>query len=556
MNNDGLNKSFNPLLGGEIKSGRLWPHHMSWLKDPEGQDHQKLSLTYRMLRRFNRSLMSVWFRELDIVDNENIPHEGGIMFVSWHPSGLIDPMLLHASLPGKLSILAKHTLFDMPIIGRMIRGGGGLPIYRAKDSDNVELAKSNNAAMLENAGTEIANGGRLLLFPEGRTHTESDVSKAKTGAARIMLNALRSAQNSNLPTPTLIPVGLHYSNSNKFRERGAVILERPMDLPEIPPNLDNDEEQMLVDQGWVLEVTDSIESELRRASLSKTTWEERRLIWLARSVAYAERAAQSGEKLQRPSYADSVIGARRLRAGWEYYNANDPERIAPLVEQSKNHFAELESIEATPYDVAAKPEKPTFFGYLTALASWLWVAAWMLGLVTWSAILGNVPPYQANYLTMWQLRKRGAEESIYGTLKIGVAVIMFPIWWIFVSLAVTVMFLATESPIYILLNKHWLLAYFTQINPVIMFFVLMFWWPTSGKLHMKLYSRLVWNWRNLKRWKNWRKNQQYWKELHTRQRNIGAMLIDLGDGLVLPGDEEWQDPITGSEDYNYVKSRV
>ena len=313
---------------------------------------------------------------------------------------------------------------------------------------------------------------------------------------------------------------------------------------------------MLVDQSWVLEVTDSIESELRRASLSKTTWEERRLIWLARSVAYAERAAQSGEKLQRPSYADSVIGARRLRAGWEYYNANNPEKIAPLVEQSKNHFAELESIKATPYDVAAKPEKPTFFGYLTALASWLWVAAWMLGLVTWSAILGNVPPYQANYLTMWQLRKRGAEESIYGTLKIGVAVIMFPIWWIFVSLAVTVMFLATESPIYILLNKHWLLAYFTQINPVIMFFVLMFWWPTSGKLHMKLYSRLVWNWRNLKRWKNWRKNQQYWKELHTRQRNIGAMLIDLGDGLVLPGDEEWRDPITGSDDYNYVKSRV
>ena len=34
------------------------------------------------------------------------------------------------------------------------------------------------------------------------------------------------------------------------------------------------------------------------------------------------------------------------------------------------------------------------------------------------------------------------------------------------------------------------------------------------------------------------------------------MLIDLGDGLVLPGDEEWRDPITGSDDYNYVKSRV
>ena len=119
-------------------------------------------------------------QELDIVDNENIPHEGGIMFVS--TSKWIDrSMLLHASLPGKLSILAKHTLFDMPIIGRMIRGGGGLPIYRAKDSDNVELAKSNNAAMLENAGTEIANGGRLLLFPKEELTLNQMSAKPKLG---------------------------------------------------------------------------------------------------------------------------------------------------------------------------------------------------------------------------------------------------------------------------------------------------------------------------------------------------------------------------------------
>ncbi|MGB0463472.1 MAG: hypothetical protein ACPGIG_01345 [Candidatus Poseidoniaceae archaeon] len=63
---------------------------MAWLKDPEGEGHPKIGLTYRLLRKLNRSLMSTWFRELDLVDNENMPHEGGIMFVAWHPSGLID----------------------------------------------------------------------------------------------------------------------------------------------------------------------------------------------------------------------------------------------------------------------------------------------------------------------------------------------------------------------------------------------------------------------------------------------------------------------------------
>jgi len=73
---------------------------------------------------------------------------------------------------------------------------------------------------------------------------------------------------------------------------------------------------------------------------------------------------------------------------------------------------------------------------------------------------------------------------------------------------------------------------------------------------MKLYSRLVRNWRNLKRWKNWRKNEKYWETLQTEQREIGSMLIDLGDELILPGDDEWQEPLTGSDDFSHVKSRA
>jgi hypothetical protein len=232
-----------------------------------------------------------------------------------------------------------------------------------------------------------------------------------------------------------------------------------------------------------------------------------------------------------------------------------PEEIAPLVEKSRLHFTELETMGITPFDVAAKPQKPTMIGYLIALTAWIWSAAWMLGLVTWSAVLGNVPPYQANYLTMWHFKRKGISESIYGTMKIATAVIMFPIWWIFASLSITVLFLATSSPLFILLNKHWLLAYFTQINPVVMFFILLVWWPISGKMHMNLYSRLVRSWRSLKRWKNWRQNELDWDRLQKRQREIGGMLIGLGDSLVLPGDPEWQEPKTGDDDFKHVALR-
>ena len=192
---------------------------MSWLSRPKDANRPKLGLIYRIMRIFSRSLISVWFRELDVVDNENIPQEGGIMYVAWHPSGLIDPLLLHASLPGRLSILAKHTLFKIPLLGRLLKAGGGLPIYRASDSDSLQVAKKRNQDMLKNVGKKISNGGKLLLFPEGKTHTDSEVKKAKTGAARIMLIALRRAEENNKIAPNIIPVGLHYSNSKKFKNQ-------------------------------------------------------------------------------------------------------------------------------------------------------------------------------------------------------------------------------------------------------------------------------------------------------------------------------------------------
>ena len=291
---------------------------MRWPKDPSGSGHPRINRIYRWVRRLSRSLMGVWFREINIVDDENIPPKGGVIFISWHPSGLIDPMLMHASLPGKLSMIAKHTLFKVPVLGRLIRGVGAVPIERAQDTEDREGAKNRNKQQLDNVAKVVAEGGRLIIFPEGTTHKEANVKRARSGAARILLAARRKAEQEGFAPPQLVPIGLHYSESNTFRERAAVIVERVMEFEPIPKLTGNVETQDTADRAWVTSVTDSIGIELQRASLSKTTWRERTLIWKGRSLAYSEKARQSGGKLVRPSYAESVLGARRVRAGWEF----------------------------------------------------------------------------------------------------------------------------------------------------------------------------------------------------------------------------------------------
>ena len=50
---------------------------------------------------FSRVLMSTWFREITVIDVENLPTDRGAIIVSWHPGGLFDNLLTRGLLPGE-----------------------------------------------------------------------------------------------------------------------------------------------------------------------------------------------------------------------------------------------------------------------------------------------------------------------------------------------------------------------------------------------------------------------------------------------------------------------
>jgi 1-acyl-sn-glycerol-3-phosphate acyltransferase len=503
-----------------------------------------------------RSLVSVWFREINIVDDENIPPEGGVIFIAWHPSGLIDPMLLNASLPGKISIIAKHTLFKLPVIGRLLRSAGGVPIERAQDSNDKAGARARNAQMLGEVSSVVANGGRLMIFPEGTTHADSGVRKVRSGAGRILLAARREAIAKGLPEPHVVPIGLHYSNSQRFRERAAVVIERSMEFPALPELVADEEVQDQTDRAWVVNVTEAIGTELERASLSKTSWRERTLIWKGRSLAYAERARMNEGKLEKPTYAQAVLGARRVRAGWDFMALHKPELASEIVEEAEAHFESLEHRDITPYDVDARPERLSASGFMKALFSWLWAGAWMFGLISWGAMLGNIVPYKANAVLVRRMEAKGAGESIIGTIKLLSAIVFFPLWWILASMGATWLLLNSASPVNELLQLHWLLQPLADLPYYLVFCVFFIWWPVSAKAHLKLFAKVVVSYRALKRWQSWRNDEVDWEELVARQRRLAGRLVGVGEGLVLPGDPDWVDPPAGQDDVVSVRLRA
>jgi hypothetical protein len=329
-----------------------------------------------------------------------------------------------------------------------------------------------------------------------------------------------------------------------------------MSFPEVPPVVQDEEEQDQLDRAWVKQVTDQIAIELDRANHSKLSWTERTMIWKGRSLVYAEKQRQAGEALVKPSYAESVLAARRLRAGWEYMGQQAPKETQTLADACEHHFATLDQRGITPYDVDSRPEKLSTMGYIKYFAQWIWAVVWMFGLVSWSAIAGNYVPYKVNGLLSWLLKRRTLDSSVVGTAKLLSAMVFFPLWWVMASVLITWSLLSASSPINALLLSHWLLLEITKLPALAVFFVFLFWWPASAKLHLKLYARSVRGWRNLQRWEVWKDDTKDWALLVEEQRRLANELVSLGAGLVLPGDEDWQDPPSGQDDVSAVRRRT
>ena len=525
----------------------------------QGEDEQSglppPPFSYRLVRRFYRFLTNVWFREITVVDQENIPEEGGVLYITWHPSGLIDPMLMTSIVDEQLTTVGKHTLFRTPLLGRLLKASGVVPIERLQDVDDSKASRERNQLQLRTLSSTLAAGGNVLIFPEGETHADSSVRRVRSGAAWVLLDAIREADNRGLPRPKVVPVGLHYSESQRFRERAAVVMERVMEVPPVPQGGNESPERHQHDRTWVSEVTERFEVELQRANHSKTTWAERTMIWRGRSLVYAEKQRQTGEELKKPSYAASVLAARRLRAGWEFMGKHEPASTSALAKRCESHFGILEQRGITPYDVDARPERLSFLTYVKHFGHWIWALVWMFGLVTWSAIAGNYVPYKANGFLSRALKRRAIDASVIGTVKVLSAVVMFPVWWVVASAIITWSLLSAASPVNGLLLSHWLLLEITKFPGFGVFLLFMIWWPVSARLHLKLYARLVTSYQNLNRWEIWKDDSKDWALLVEEQRRLSAELVALGSGLVLPGDPDWKDPPAGHDDAASVRFR-
>lgn len=174
----------------------------------------------RLIRRLVQVLLGIFYRRIDVAGLERLPASAPLIVAANHQNGLVDPMLLLATLPRTLRPLAKAGLFRHPIIAPFLRLARALPVHRRQDAGGDT---SGNALTFRAVAEALGGSEAILIFPEGVSQPEPTLMALRTGAARLLLEA----ETAGAPPITLLPVGLVVHEPGRLRAGGALVLIGP-----------------------------------------------------------------------------------------------------------------------------------------------------------------------------------------------------------------------------------------------------------------------------------------------------------------------------------------
>lgn len=116
--------------------------------------------------------------DLRVEGRENFPLDGPVVLAANHVSSF-DVLPMQFSLPRPIFFMGKASLFQVPLLERAYRELGAFPV----NSTEKDEWASRHAVKVLNHGQTIG------MFPEGNRSRGKGLGVAKTGTARLALEA-------------------------------------------------------------------------------------------------------------------------------------------------------------------------------------------------------------------------------------------------------------------------------------------------------------------------------------------------------------------------------
>ncbi len=348
-----------------------------------------------ILRIFFRRVVTIYFRDIEIVGDVPDRDTRGRLLAGNHMNGLVDPMLVMTSTPCVVSPVAKSTLWNIPGLKWLLDAAHAVPIVRRRDDPN-KSAKDNDA-VFERVAKHLRNDGNILIFPEGTSHNEPHLVALKSGAGRMIARA-RAEGGRKLTVQT---VALEFDARDIFRSRVLVVFGQVRSVDELGKD----------GEALASAIMERIRLDLEDLLVEAPTWDDRLLIARIAAMFARENRIESLEE-------EYAIG-RRVRQAERILRTGEPATLVKLRNAVSDYHRDLEKVGVTDEVVRLGILRPSPRRVVRGL--------FMLATAP-LALLGTIAFYVPYLFPRLVTRRLKGDPDEASTYTIGVGLVVYPVW--------------------------------------------------------------------------------------------------------------------------------
>jgi len=163
-----------------------------------------MNYTYAICRQVSEWIATTAFH-LTVHGRENIPESGPVILAANHAS-FMDPPLVGICARRDVCFLARKTLLDLPVLGKLLPQLNVIPVDR----------DGNDMSALKTVIRLIRSGNGVVVFPEGTRTRDGHLQKARPGLGLLVAKTLAP----------VVPVRIFGSFEAFPRSGGRIRLER------------------------------------------------------------------------------------------------------------------------------------------------------------------------------------------------------------------------------------------------------------------------------------------------------------------------------------------
>lgn len=186
----------------------------------------KRSFGYTLFRAFVvRPAFYLFYRKVDVIGADAVPDKGPVIFTPNHQNALMDALAILCTKDRQPVFMTRADVFQKPYIIKILHFLRMLPIFRKRDGGS---SSDNNQESFDLILKVLDYRMAVGIMPEGIHNKIKHLRVLQKGVFRLAMQA--QLKHGNTPAVKIIPVGLEYTDTKKFRSRLIVNYGKAIDV--------------------------------------------------------------------------------------------------------------------------------------------------------------------------------------------------------------------------------------------------------------------------------------------------------------------------------------